>query len=116
EAVCFLVANGPGLRPLIFRGKSFESSGGDSEGVHKRRAGLNTGQSYHDVYELSKDIGVTSKVTAGDENAGSGFPAVRVADAAGVLKTVEVTVQSEEHKEDRSEASSSHSSLWIQNH
>src|ERR1700694_2381953 len=27
EAVCFLVAKGPALRPLYFRGKDFESSG-----------------------------------------------------------------------------------------
>jgi hypothetical protein len=91
--VCFLVANGPGLRPLFFRGNNFESSGYNS------RHGLGTDRSTHDVYEMApKDTGVTCTVSAGNQKGAMERWGNLVDRTPGVTKTVEVTVHSEDTK------------------
>ena len=116
-----IVANGPILRPLFFRGKTFESSG--STHAVTTRAGVYTTHhaTLHDVYELTPDVkgNTVSVVTAGEANNTNGnmggafggpfsggrrgfgdkkarAAAPTAADTFGVLRTVEVMVHSED--------------------
>jgi len=89
ELVCFVVANAPILRPLLFRGKSFESSGTSQ---HTHGTGLQTG-TFHDTYEMTpKETGVVSVVSTGDaKKRETNVPPENRID---ILRTVEVRVQS----------------------
>jgi hypothetical protein len=105
QLVCILVANGPILRPLFFRGKNFESSG-TSNNTHT--TGLRAG-TLHDVYEMTpKETGVVSVVTAGDGVKRQGVRANNI----DVVRTVEVKVQESDAKKD-DDRRSSQSSLWM---
>lgn len=84
EIVFFIVANGPILRPLFFR--TFDSS----------RSGSGRGTR---GYDLMPNSGVVSVVSAG----GKGV------EGTGVIRTVEVIVQSEERGSERS----SERGVWI---
>jgi hypothetical protein len=112
EVICFLVANGPLLRPLFFRGGDFESSGS----AHNRTALNPGGRSFHDIYEMSptgKDVGFVSVVSVGNPGGKDGKQARQdrqTENTVAVLRTVEVTVQSREHKESRFEDDSSQAS------
>jgi hypothetical protein len=93
--ICFLVANGPGLRPLFFRGNNFESSG-----TYSNRHGVGTGRSTHDVYEMApKDTGVTCVVSAGDQKGAMERWGDHADRRPAVTRTVEVTVHSEDTKQ-----------------
>jgi len=100
EVVCFLVANGPILRPLFFRGNNFESSGATNrQGLHDT-----SGRMFTDLYEMSpKDIGVVSVVSAGETRpARARQELMRMRShnenlkTVDILRTVEVTVESKE--------------------
>jgi hypothetical protein len=89
EVVFFVVANGPILRPLFFRGSNFESSSNNTRpGVAHRRTG-------HDLYELAHTEGVVSVVSAGGKRKGE--------QREGVIRTVEVLVKSERKSSESSE-------------
>src|SRR5277367_4139193 len=134
EVVAMVVANGPILRPLFFRGKNFESPSSNhlTTGHNGTLAYTNHGGTLHDIYEMTSDKGTgntVSVVSAGDTNfRTSGFPrpgdkksarsaAPTTQDTFGILRTVEVMVQSEEmHKKNRKpdeDGSSSNSSFWM---
>jgi hypothetical protein len=115
EVICFLVANGPLLRPLFFRGKDFESSG-----TANNQSALNTGgRSLHDIYEMSptgKDVGFVSVVSVGNAGGKEGKQTRQDRQAENtvdVVRTVEVTVQSRERNERRFEDDSSQASYEI---
>jgi hypothetical protein len=109
ETVAFLVANGPALRPLLLR------SSDDSSNSASGYTGAGRTGTHHDLYELApKDNGFVSVVSAGPNmqrgnkgGVGGGFGGHHV----GVLRTVEVSVESEYNKKDI-DGSSSHSSTW----
>jgi len=104
ETVATLVANGPILKALVFRGQSFGSSNTSTHGT----SGYTRDRSTHDVYEMKpKGNGFTSVVTS---SKGQGKGDSSCDDTLMVMRTVEVTVQSEKLDED---ASSSESSRWV---
>ena len=140
ETVAMIVANGPILRPLFFRGKNFESTGSTHAVTQRTGVYTTTHGTLHDAYELTPDTkgNTVSVVTAGEvaaNNSQGGFggpfaggrrvfgekkartAAPSTADTFGVLRTVEVMVHSEDvtkngHKKDE-DGSSSNSSLWM---
>jgi hypothetical protein len=105
ETVAFLVANGPALRPLFLRSNEGSSNGtGPLTDRHTRAT-------QHDLYELApKDHGIVSVVSAnsGQQKKGRTFP-----NTIGVLRTVEVTVDSEYKKKVDRDGESANSSLWM---
>jgi hypothetical protein len=110
ETVAFLVANGPALRPLLLR--SSDDSGNSASGF---TAAHRTG-THHDLYELApKDGAFVSVVSAGPNRVGGGGGGFVGGGMAGskiaVLRTVEVSVDTEYAKKDF-DGSSSHSSDW----
>jgi len=97
ETVATLVVNGPILRVLIFRGQSFASSSGhDTRGYTRDRSTasgpyeLRQGKSFMTVVEAGQDYDSTEELHD------------------GVMKTVQVTVLTEDAKvkDDNSSASS----------
>jgi hypothetical protein len=121
-----VVANAPILRPLVFRGKNFESGRTSPISLHdtiNSRAGL------RDAYALSPDMGnniciVTSGNGTFEKN--SSIPkfvekkiarsaAPTTMDTFGFLRTIEVMVRSEEIPEpdqNSDKESTSDSSMW----
>jgi len=89
--VCFLVVNGPALRPLFFRGNSFESSGRSDNVVGS--------YGHPDAYRMTpKNTGVVSTVSAGHPDDVKIRPESRLPEFAnhqGILRVVEVTVTEE---------------------
>jgi hypothetical protein len=89
--VCFLVANGPALRPLFFRGNTFESSGKSSN-----PAGFSSSP---DAYRMTpKETGVVSTVSVGHLDDVKLRPESRhpeFANHQGILRAVEVTITEE---------------------
>ena len=109
ELVCLLVANGPALRPLFFRGKNFESGGSTSVGNTHVNGTHNTHHgTMHDVYEMTPHVenGVVSVVTAGNK----AKKELGNHHTIDVVRTVEVTVESTKKDDD---GRSSQSSLWM---
>ena len=103
EAVATLVANAPILRILVFRGRSFGS--GHTSG-HHGTMGYTRERSMHDTYELmAKGNGVVAVVSSSKEQDRRGISHDN--NALVVLRTVEVTVQSESVKGKDEDASSS---------
>jgi hypothetical protein len=102
--VSFLVVNGPALRPLFFRGNSFDSTSNSD------LPRLNGGAASHDAYELAPK-GVVSKVTTGAAKS----PGARqeVFSDRSVLRTVEVTMSEEHYKRQQSDDCSMHSQVWV---
>jgi hypothetical protein len=91
EVVFFVVANGPILRPLFFRGSNFESSSNNT-----RPGAATHGRTGHDLYELAHtEGGVVSVVSAGGKRKGE--------QREGVIRTVEVIVKSERKSSESSE-------------
>ena len=100
ESVFALVANGPIFRPLFFRGKDFA---GDT---HSRNRATGVTRSLHDIYEMTpKDNGVFSVVSSEPHKS-----AISRGNTIGVLRTVEVSVQTEDFKKLDEDGTSSHSS------
>jgi hypothetical protein len=108
ETVAFLVANGPALRPLLLR--SSDDSNHSASGF---TTGGRTG-THHDLYELApKDGAFVSVVSAGPNRSGGGFVNGGMGgNKIAVLRTVEVSVDTEYAKKDL-DGSSSHSSNWM---
>jgi hypothetical protein len=118
ETVCTLVANGPVLRPLIFRGKGFASDVTSSHGrtgtggYHGTYRG-GGGRSNHDIYEMTpkeRGVGVVSVVSS-EPNKEIG-KAVEV-NTMEVLRTVEVTVHTEDTKKGDDGSSYQSSGTWL---
>lgn len=113
--VSFLVVNGPALRPLLFRGKHFESS----NGVPSERL-AHPDLSTHDIYELTpNDKGIVCEITSGEPcayvaNTGRKGSITIDSDTPGILRTVEVRRISEDIKENTpyDDKSSAPSSMW----
>ena len=108
ETVATFVANAPILRVLVFRGRSFDS--GHTSG-HQSTMGYTRERSMHDTYEMTaKGNGVVAVVSSSKEPARGG---ISRDNALVVLRTVEVTVESESVKGKDADASSSESSSWV---
>jgi hypothetical protein len=112
--VSFLVVNGPALRPLLFRGKHFESS----NGVPSERL-AHPDRSTHDTYELTpNDKGIVCEITSGEPHLANtgrkGSSTIIDSDTPGILRTVEVRRISEDIKENTpyDDKSSAPSSMW----
>jgi hypothetical protein len=91
--VCFLVANGPGLRPLFFRGADFETSS-SSNVIPQKRSSM-------PQYDMNpQEKGVVTVVTANLERTNNPMGGLQncCADTVSILRTVEVTVESEDSR------------------
>ena len=107
ETVAFLVANGPALRPLLLRGKDGSSDG--TSGPNGSRYPRGTTQ--HDLYELTpKDTGVVGVVSAGDHGRYGGDSVAK--NKISVVRTVQVTVNSDYGKKTAGDGTSANSSLY----
>jgi hypothetical protein len=119
EVVAMIVANGPILRPLFFRGKHFDGSGNSGNR-------LNEGTAAPDVYELATakndglaTNGVYPKKPFVKPVARSAAPSAR--DTMGVLRTIDSMLNSEGGEkrnrkvgeDDDVRRSSESSELWL---
>jgi hypothetical protein len=104
ECVFALVANGPIFRPLFFRGNDFA---GDS---NSRNRATGVTRSLHDIYEMTpKDNAVFSVVSSEPHKS-----AISRGNTIGVLRTVEVSVHTEDIKKlDEDGTSSGSSGHWM---
>jgi hypothetical protein len=89
--VCFLVANGPGLRPFFFRGPDFESSDSSNAAPHKPSMRQ---------YEMTPpESGVVTVVTADEPTNGLTMGGHNCcADTVSILRTIEISVESEDSR------------------
>ena len=133
EAMTLTVANIPILRPLFFSGKDFQSnptsgSGSIGDVGNRSRSG---GRLHHDIYQMTSDKpvnGVVGVVSTGDGNYSNTSTITssvshhhprsmgsNAQDTIGVVRTVQVVVESVDIEQQTSngDASSSKSSLAL---
>lgn len=105
ETVATVVANAPILRVLVFRGRSFGSSGQPSNTGYTREG------SRHDNFELAvtQKNGVVAAVSSPKERTQVGSPD----NSLMVLRKVEVTIESERADERDEDESSFESSTLV---
>jgi len=97
EAVATLVVNGPILRVLVFKGQNFGSSSGPSRDTRGYTRDRSTCQ---DPYEMSNRLGKVTTTVSADGLIEGG-------EHGGVIKTLEVSMHSEQVKEVIDDGSSS---------